>query len=136
MLVNTRSNLIEDTKRIFKGNENATLPSVLQDWIETLKEDTKNHLYNNSNETIFNFIETEKSDEITLLDNIVVSFILLLRLFESANKSLTCFNAPYLEMALHILIRSSIPSSVEFSMIFRIDSIDLCRYAKASSRSS
>ena len=37
MLDNTRSNLIEDTKRIFKGNENATLPSVLQDWVETLK---------------------------------------------------------------------------------------------------
>lgn len=70
MLENTTKNLIKDTKRIFKGNENATLTSVMQDWEEGLKQDTKNHLYNNSNETIFTYIETEKSDEIGLFNKI------------------------------------------------------------------
>lgn len=90
MLVNTRSNLIEDTKRIFKGNENATLPSVLQDWLETLKEDTKNHLYNNSNEVIFNFIDTEKSDENALFEKIA-KHLVGLRLTDWEDNSITYF---------------------------------------------
>ena len=90
MLVNTRSNLIEDTKRIFKGNENATLPSVLQDWLETLKEDTKNHLYNNSNEVIFNFIDTEKLDENALFEKIA-KHLVGLRLTDWEDNSITYF---------------------------------------------
>lgn len=70
MLDETTNNLINDVKCIFKGNENATLTSVMQDWLETLKEDTKNHLYNNSNEMIFNFIQEEKLDEINLFNKI------------------------------------------------------------------
>lgn len=90
MIINARFNLIEDAKRLFKGNEKATLTSVLQDWVETLKEDTKNHLYNNSNESIFGFIEDEKSDEIALFEKIA-KHIVGLRITDWQDQSITYF---------------------------------------------
>lgn len=90
MLNNTSINLIKDIKGIFKGHENATLPSVLKDWLESLKEDTKNHLYNNSNEVIFTYIENEKTDEMSLLEKIA-KHIVGLRITDWEDQSISYF---------------------------------------------
>lgn len=90
IIFDTRSNLINDIKNIFKGNENATLPSVLQDWVENLKDDTKNHLYNNGNEYIFNFIETERTDEFSLFEKIA-KHLVGLRMTDWEDQSITYF---------------------------------------------
>jgi len=62
--------LLIDIRKIFNGNSNATINSILSDWMETLKAETKTHLFNNGNEIIFNFIESIENDEIELFNKI------------------------------------------------------------------
>ena len=62
----------------------------MKDWLEILKEDTKNHLYNNSNETIFTYIQNETTDEISLFEKIA-KHIVGLRIIDWEDQSISYF---------------------------------------------
>ena len=62
--------LVEDMKKLFVGNKNASLVSVLQDWEENLKLETKRFLYDHGNELIFEYISTSNNDEDLLFSKI------------------------------------------------------------------
>lgn len=70
LLEQTCEYLIEDTNKIFKCKEGATITSTLKDWVESLNNETKTHLFNNRNEQIFAFIENADNDILNLFNKI------------------------------------------------------------------
>ena len=57
--------LISDLKYIFsvKQKKEATMISILKDWVEDLKEDTKNHIFSKNENKVIELIKNSSNDE-------------------------------------------------------------------------
>lgn len=67
--------IITITKDIFTGKRNATLSSTLKDWIETLKEDTIQHQFQNNENAILTLISDISNDEKTFVSRLAKEIV-------------------------------------------------------------
>lgn len=79
-----------DIQLTFDGHDGSSLLSTMRDWLDTLNKETKNHLLNNGNEVIFNYIENPEANDLTLLNEITRK-LSGLRLIDWEDKTVTTF---------------------------------------------
>lgn len=63
LIEDLKERLILDIKRIFKGNSDISLISVVKDWEEGLKSETKEHIFNKSENKVLELIEKSDNNE-------------------------------------------------------------------------
>lgn len=69
--------LITDVREMFtdKHSKEATLSSIMLDWYDVLKDDTKNYLFNNGEDKILNIIKNTTADEKTFVQRLAKSIV-------------------------------------------------------------
>lgn len=63
LIEDLKERLVVDIKRIFKGNNDISLISIVKDWEEGLKSETKEHIFNKSENKVLELIEKSDNNE-------------------------------------------------------------------------
>lgn len=124
-LENTVDLVGNDISKLFNGKENASFISIMKDWEESLKEETKSYFFNNKNEYIFDYIRKSENND-ALLFSQITKHITGLRFSDWSDSTILDFltNMTNFKKEVEEINSKTTESSVSNTGLYKISYID------------